>query len=218
MKKDIEEEDKKTPLAIRWSFYLDLLSETKMASLFMEWYGNNIIMYNNPLYTYYNDRWFDESSEFKVWLYISEDFHDKCYEKIINDEILKGAARDNVIDRLRSMTSKKTNIACLISHIKANASVAKEDIFNIKNPHLLGFENGVYDLEKGELRPYKYDDYITLSTKYDYIKPDYVNNGIDKNMRDEILAIFKTIHPDQEIRDLCMQILASGLDGKNYQN
>lgn len=36
------------------------------------------------------------------------------------------------------------------------------------NPHLIGFENGVYDLRQLEYRDGKPDDYLTFSTGYDY--------------------------------------------------
>ena len=32
------------------------------------------------------------------------------------------------------------------------------------NPFLLGFDNGVYDLQNELFRPYKFDDYITMKT------------------------------------------------------
>ena len=36
------------------------------------------------------------------------------------------------------------------------------------NYDLLGFNNGVYDLINHEFRPYKYDDYMTMTCGYDY--------------------------------------------------
>ena len=38
------------------------------------------------------------------------------------------------------------------------------------NINLIGFENGIYDLEQGSFREGRPDDYITLSTKNDYYK------------------------------------------------
>ena len=102
----------------------------------------------------------------------------------------------------------------IIKHILTKAKEIDEE-FNT-NPFLLGFNNGVYDLKEDCFRDYTFDDYITLSTNYDYKPVDYTieENEVVKEM---IVKIIEDIHPNPEHRELYLQILASGLDGKAYQ-
>lgn len=77
-----------------------------------------------------------------------------------------------------------------------------------ENRHLLCFNNGVYDLDKGEFREGRPEDYITLCTNIDYI--DY-----DPNDRD-VLAVekfFGEIQPDSDMRNYVLDLLSSCLQG-----
>ncbi len=87
----------------------------------------------------------------------------------------------------------------------------KNDIKFDNKWNLLGFENIVYDLEKGDFRNYEYEDYISITTGYDWREPT----------KEEINLINKLIcqiMPDEEERDLYLQILSTALDGKNVEN
>jgi P4 family phage/plasmid primase-like protien len=76
------------------------------------------------------------------------------------------------------------------------------------NPNLLGFENGVYDLDAGLFRPGKIDDYISYSTKYDYIDYD-PNNSIVLEIHD----FFKKLLPKDDVREYTLKTLGRGLLG-----
>jgi len=70
-----------------------------------------------------------------------------------------------------------------ISHVYENRQ--KYDMMD-KNLHLLGFTNGVYDLEKDEFRPATREDNLTLTVGYDYVSeknPEY-EEAINKYMTD----------------------------------
>lgn len=65
----------------------------------------------------------------------------------------------------------------------------------------------MYDLENGNFREYLYDDYVSMTTGYDWKEP----------LKEEIELMNKLINeimPIPEERDLYLQILASSLDGK----
>jgi hypothetical protein len=115
---------------------------------------------------------------------------------------------------LRNQTSKGNSYNDIIKHILTKARKTDED-FN-GNPFLLGFDNGVYDLLNDEFRDYTFNDYITLTTKYDYKKPDY-NIKENQDLKEELKNIIEIIHPDPEYQKLYLQTLASGLDGRAYQ-
>lgn len=77
------------------------------------------------------------------------------------------------------------------------------------NNYLIGFENGVYDLQKFEFRETKYDDYISMSVGYDYQKEH-------TNKHHELLQFLEDILPDKKDRDELLTYLSSGLVGNIF--
>jgi P4 family phage/plasmid primase-like protien len=103
--------------------------------------------------------------------------------------------------------------------IKNNIMTELVDIFTMnKNPNrdfikkldsnnfLIGFNNGVYDLEKFEFRDGKQNDFITLSVGYDYT---------DKHSEkyEDLLNFLEDIQPNKEERDYMLTYLSIGLVG-----
>ena len=77
-----------------------------------------------------------------------------------------------------------------------------------ENIYLIGFSNGVYDLEADRFRSGCPDDYLTLQTKYPYVpydENDVVNGEID--------AFFAEIMPDPVIRKYLMTVLGIAICG-----
>lgn len=77
-----------------------------------------------------------------------------------------------------------------------------------ENRKLLGFENGVYDLETLTFRDGQPEDYISLSMGYDY------TDAIDEEIRADIMGFFSSIQEDTEMRDYLLTTLGVGLDGE----
>jgi len=198
----------------------DMISSKKLADKFLQLYGDYVIKYKSNVYVYYNGKWYDETDskrQHKLILYISEQLYDKMRNEIEADASLTEAERITLLKILRTNTSSGSKMNDIIKHILSKSKESAIDEFNA-NPFLIGFDNGVYDLQNDEFRPYKFDDFMTLSTKYDYMKPNYddVKTG-HKKIREDLETIFKTIQPDEETRKLYMEALASGLDGRPYQ-
>ena len=76
------------------------------------------------------------------------------------------------------------------------------------NPNLVGFENGVYDLSKGEFRDGKPDDMISLSTGNQYLIPM-------QSQMDEVSLFLRQIFPDPATAQYILILLASFLYGGN---
>lgn len=76
------------------------------------------------------------------------------------------------------------------------------------NKHLIGFENGVYDLKNDEFRDGMPDDWISLNTGYDWKEYESEHYKIK-----EIEEYFSQVQPDQDMRDYVLILLASYLDG-----
>lgn len=207
------EDDKNTD---EWE---DLLSYKKLADTFIELYGKYIIKYNFCVYVYWEDeitggRWFDETNtknQHKLALYISEKLYSHVRDLLNQAVELQAKDKSKLLKILRNHTSNSCAINDIIKHILSKAKEIETD-FN-QSPFLLGFNNGVYDLPTGTFRPYKYDDYMTISTGYDY-KPLSIE---ELKLVDTMETIINTIQPNEQHRLLLLLMLASGLDGRLYQ-
>jgi hypothetical protein len=196
--------------------WVDDLSSKKLADRFLKEFGNNICMYqqqqSHSIYVFDGKRWFDETDEksrHKITILLSEKLYDIIKDELDNDCGVTPKQHFTLANSLRNNTSTKSNFTNFYIHLLASVRRIPDD-FN-SDPNLIGFNNGVYDLVKSEFRPYTFDDYITLSTSYDYAECDPVKKA-------ELLGIFNTIQDDPEKYGAYMRILASGLDGINYQN
>lgn len=78
------------------------------------------------------------------------------------------------------------------------------------NPSLIGFENGVYDLDEGEFREGRPEDYVSFSTGINYIEYDSENPYVD-----EVRNFISQVLVDDEVREYAMTLFASMLHGEN---
>jgi P4 family phage/plasmid primase-like protien len=76
------------------------------------------------------------------------------------------------------------------------------------NPYLLGFENGVYDLKNDEFRDGKQSDYLTFSTKNNYIPYDPENENVK-----EIYEFLGQIITNKNVLEYLLLILGRSLLG-----
>lgn len=78
------------------------------------------------------------------------------------------------------------------------------------NVDLLGFENGVYDLERMEFREGRPDDYVSFSTLINYVP--YA--GDEHYVVKEITKYWDSVHPNKEVRDYILKSISSCLSGR----
>ena len=90
----------------------------------------------------------------------------------------------------------------------SNSSKKFEEILNTQT-HLIGMENGVYDLSTGEFRKSRCEDYLTLNTQLHWETFEWTDPIID-----EIRAFLCQILPHEDTREYVMYTLASCLDGE----
>ncbi|KAJ3235303.1 hypothetical protein HDU81_000654 [Chytriomyces hyalinus] len=69
------------------------------------------------------------------------------------------------------------------------------------NPALIGFTNGVYDLEAEEFRDSNPTDYMTMSCNYAF------EQKVDPVIRAEIDKFFQDIQPDEAVRRYLQKFL-----------
>jgi P4 family phage/plasmid primase-like protien len=125
----------------------------------------------------------------------------------------KASRTQKAIDRLLNITFKKQIMEESRDLFYDNEFIKKLDDVN-KN--LIAFENGVYDLEKGEFRPGRADDFISLSTKVNYIQWDVRNNEIRK-YKEKLDNYFNQVLPDPEKRKYFLLSIATSCSGENKE-
>jgi P4 family phage/plasmid primase-like protien len=74
--------------------------------------------------------------------------------------------------------------------------------------HLIGFENGVYDLEIKEFREGRPEDYISFSTGCNYVEYDSTNHYVQ-----QLNKFLSTVLTKDHIREYVMLLLSSFLNG-----
>ena len=74
------------------------------------------------------------------------------------------------------------------------------------NPYVVGFENGIWDLKEGVFRKGRREDYVSITTGYDYTP--YVKEDVDK-----VYKVIRSIWKTDEQAKYCLHMLAYSLDG-----
>ena len=124
---------------------------------------------------------------------------------------------------MKEIYANKSAIALKISINLQNASFLesvvkialidfnKSKFFETKidsNGNLFAFRNKVLDCRTLEIRDAKPNDYIMINTGYDY--PEYVDDDLKKIVED----YYKTIYPDEEVREYMWNNDALSLNGE----
>ncbi len=81
-----------------------------------------------------------------------------------------------------------------------------------ENHHLIGFENGVYDLKLKKFRPGQPDDHISMSTNHQYIKWND-NNPYAKHIK----SFFEQVMPIESVRKYLLTRLSTCVSGENRE-
>jgi hypothetical protein len=176
---------------------------------------------DNCWYQFRNHRWEQIDSAYTLRRHLSTDVVNE-FLKIINDfnrQALdinddpeeKTALQDKalkymkVVNELKN-TAKKNNI------IKECSVMFYYEKFEDKldsNVNLIGFKNGVYDLELMEFRDGRPDDYISFCTNIDYIAYD------ENNLYNiPIMNFIRQVMPKSHMCEYLMKCLASFLNGR----
>jgi hypothetical protein len=203
------------PTSKNWD---NILCEKGLGDETTKLYGEYFKRVNGLFYVYKHGKWYDEtdkSSRFMTTKYISEDLYNAVY-KDIEEDLMDDTYKRSISKDLRKLTSNPTSIKNITHHLESNLPNEPVDFFD-KKTHLLGFNNGVYNILTQEFRQHQYDDYITLTTGWDYFEPSYETEE-ETNLRETLISILDTIQSIPEQRDLLIQVLATGLDGYAYQN
>ena len=173
---------------------------------------------NNLWWEFKNHRWVRIESGYTLKMLFSDDFANEYDEETADisiritksknfekEELMERRNRIiKIINKLRDNPFKKQ----LIDECKPLFYDSKFEEKLDCNINLIGFENGIYDLEQGQFREGRPDDYITLSTGNDYHK------WSEKNpYHKSIIKFFEQVLPNKNIREYFINVLASCLTG-----
>lgn len=206
--------------------WVDSLTYSHLAKRFITEFGDYVVKTKDGnLYVYYGSfegtkivrdgRWYNESVELsKLLRILGDNMYEILKAEILQAPQLKEDDKLLLLKLLRTRTDKKNEIKDFVFQLRSLLPTPKwafdENVF------LLGFDNGVYDLMISEFRPHKYDDYITLSTGYDFKEKENIENFDGLSARLDV--ILKNMEPDTNELRFKMQVLASTLDGINYSH
>jgi phage/plasmid-associated DNA primase len=165
-------------------------------------YGNHYIINNiYKLYCYNGKYW--EQNDVLLRNCISTELYD--FLRTILVEVYWNTKDftqlKSKIDKLKSLNYKREVIETYKEYGLDNTIMFDDKWW------LLGFNNLVYDMELCEFRTYKYDDYISTTTGYDWREPT-------SEEMDTMYKLLDLIMPIKEEREAYLQILSTGLDGR----
>lgn len=176
----------------------------------------------NVWWEFKHHRWVKVQDGYTLKILLSEDFANE-YNREIADISLK-LTQINGIEKeeLQSRRSRIDKIVEKLMNTNFKETLVKEcknlfydDKFEQKldsNLNLIGFENGIFDLEKGIFREGRPDDYITMSTKNDYHK------WSDKNpFNTQISKFFEQVFPNENVRKYFLTVLSTCVSGETKE-
>jgi P4 family phage/plasmid primase-like protien len=191
-------------------------------SIFMK-YSNTFVCSNiskNIWWEFKNHRWVRVQDGYTLKIKLSEEFANE-YNKEISEISLQMQKNFSELLRIRRDTYSKIvgklmNTSFKEIIIRECRNLFYDDKFEQKldsNVNLLGFENGVYDFEKDIFRDGLPDDYITMSTKQDYIKFSTYNP-----IYSQIQTFFEQVFPIKSVREYFIMVLSSCVTGITSKN
>ena len=161
---------------------------------------------NKEWYYYRNNKWNSDGIEHLRYKIMNEIY--KKYEEMI-EYIEEKELDDKLTDKIEKIINKIKSISLEDNLIKCLSTIyyVNNEEFESKldqNPYIIGFTNGIYDLEKMEFRKGKPEDYISLSMGYEY----------DENQTSEYLdKIIREILPNDNIRNYVLKLFAYCMTG-----
>jgi len=201
----------------------DISTDDKMVDAIEKAIGDNIVFKDRESWVFTGKKWEYNS---KTCHYLIVNMSRIVSEYVGKYITMDSPLYDTIEEDLRrlEMTDRKNRI-----YIACVSRFQKRHIEFDRFPHLLGFDNGVYDLLKGEFREYQFSDFITKSVGYNYVAPDKIKisvvdgkdeNGVDiikiltyEDKKKEMEEILRKIHMEPDILKLYLEVLCSCLVG-----
>lgn len=136
------------------------------------------------------------------------------YNNLANQ--IEDTAQKNVLDelttKLQGIVNKLKRAAfqsCVMTECAMLFAIDRFEETLDSNRNLVGFENGVYDLDASEFRDGRPEDYVSLSTSINYVPYDRENSTCVA----DIQRFLSQVLPIERVREYVLRLLASFLHG-----
>jgi phage/plasmid-associated DNA primase len=202
----------------------DKVSESQIAQLFEVLFPNHVVYVKSTdsIYVWSNDRWRKDDikrgnlGRHLIAKKLEPYFTNKIKSIWASVNPLEGLSKENSLK-----ISKISDIIVLIQTTSWMSNIWREltcicidKKHNIEfdiNPNIIAFDNGKIDLHTGKFSKIVFNDFITISTGYDYVEPSL-------NECNKIIELFNQIFPNPEIRRSYWSILFNCLKGGQKDN
>lgn len=135
--------------------------------------------------------------------FISTELHD--FLKLLVVELYFESQNFNkMISQIKKLKTAKFKQEMVITYKEINL---KNEVKFDNKWNLFGFNNVVYDLETGKFRDYEYDDFVSMTTGYDWREPTQDEIDLIKKLINQIM-------PKEDERKLYLQVLSTCMSGK----
>eukprot|EP00798_Chlamydomonas_sp_ICE-L_P029861 gene29861-biopygen11591 len=169
-------------------------------------------------YEFRNHRWHETDSAYTLRGKISTEVVSEYTRATMNIQSMSLTVDESEQKRLIELAHKLTAVSLQLKKTAFKDNVMREccELFMVEkfcdlldsNCSLVGFENGVYDLERFEFRDGRPDDYISFSTGCAYT-PFHRDHPVVA----EINKFFAQTHPREDVRTYLLRTLADCLSG-----
>lgn len=198
-------------------------NDNDTAEFIKELYGEDykcVSISKNIWYEFQNHRWVTIDSGYTLLERISNDVAAKylsCF-KIASSETNKnnGIKRDDSIKNLQTLLHTVTKLKehrTATTLVKTCARKMYDNKFEETldaNPYLIGFDNGVFDLQTMKFRDGVPDDRLTMNVGY-----SYKDSKPKREIIEKIEDLIEKIQPENDMREYIYRFFSSCLDGKN---
>jgi phage/plasmid-associated DNA primase len=174
---------------------------------------------NRTWYEFRDHRWRESDSAVTLRQHVSSDVY-KEFCNVASAMALRAASASDETEqkRLGELAQRVAAVSLKLKTTSFKENVIKEcsEMFYREgfenrldsDVYLLGFENGIYDLSRGEFREGHPDDYVSFSTGNNYV-PYNENTEAARDIK----RFWSQVHPDPEMREYVLKTIASCLCG-----
>jgi len=188
------------------------VSHGDKGDLIFDNYGDYFVFINDVVHIWSDEhsKWFKDHK-----LRLTRNFISNILESAGKDELSKINKYDDegkicdkykVLQGLIFSNKQMPELKNISESLIDKLSTRNDNIEFDNNPYLLAFNNIVYDFKNKSFRPQQKDDYITMTSGYDWVQPT-------KDELDLIKFLIEQIFMNSEVRRCYMSVLYNGCIG-----